>query len=264
MVSGNIHPSPDGSTATAAADLLVIYNYLNAVQPDIELLYPAQFGENLELTPHTYIMNGATALTDTVYLNAQDNADAVFLIKIYGAFTAHTYSKVVLKNGAQAKNIFWMVNGAVDINDYAIINGTIISQGAVNLFTGADLIGRILTGVGAIETNTVDAAADIIPANCQTVVGETVSLNELNAQTSASLYPNPFSNTLTVSIAKTELDNYFIQVYNTLGKEIINTELRNETTILNTENLPAGVYFIRSARTTISLKAVSLSHNNKN
>jgi len=56
LVGGAIHPIPDGTTAQCAADLLNVYNYLNVLPDDIELLYPAQFGRNLVLTPHTYIM----------------------------------------------------------------------------------------------------------------------------------------------------------------------------------------------------------------
>ena len=56
LVTGNIHPIPDESTAQCAADLLIAYNYLNVLPYDIELLYPAQFGNNLVLTPHTYLI----------------------------------------------------------------------------------------------------------------------------------------------------------------------------------------------------------------
>ena len=163
LVTGEIHPIPDGSTAQAAADLLIAYNYLNLLPHDIELMYPAQFGANLVLTPHTYVLDGATTLTDTLYLNAGGKANAVFVIKINGALSAGSYSTVVLTNGALAENVYWMINGAVDINDYSVFNGTIISQGAINLYSGATINGRTFTGVGAIATNAVTSAADISP-----------------------------------------------------------------------------------------------------
>ncbi|MGA3015209.1 MAG: ice-binding family protein, partial [Bacteroidales bacterium] len=65
LVTGIIHPIPDSSTARCAADLSNVYNYLNTLPYDIELLYPAQFGNNLVLTPHTYLLNAATVFTDT-------------------------------------------------------------------------------------------------------------------------------------------------------------------------------------------------------
>src|ERR1019366_1066166 len=165
FVTGTIHPIPDGSTAQCAADLLVAYNYVNALVPDIELLYPAQFGNNLVLTPHTYLMGGAATFTDSLYLNAQGNANPVFVIQINGALTTSTYSKVLLINGAQAKNVYWKIEGAVSINNYSVFNGTIIcNNGALGaLNTGVTLNGRALITTGALTTTAITA---IIPSVC--------------------------------------------------------------------------------------------------
>ena len=158
-VTGKIHKSPDVSTALCAADLQNVYNYLNIVTPDIELLYPVQFGNNLELTPHTYLLNSATSFTGNVYLNAQGNANAVFIIKVNGAFATGTYSKVILKNGAQSKNVFWKIEGAVSIDNYSVFSGSIVcNNGAINLNTGDTLYGRALTTSGALSTTAIDAA----------------------------------------------------------------------------------------------------------
>ncbi|MEO6671661.1 MAG: ice-binding family protein [Ferruginibacter sp.] len=155
-VNGTIHPIPDGSTSACATDLLVAYNYLNLLPADIELIYPDQFGRGLVLTPHTYLLNAATSFTDSLYLNAAGNPDAVFVMKIYGALSTSTFSKVILINGAQAKNVYWLVNGAVGINDYSIFNGTIVcNNGAVSLTTGVTVNGRALTTNGAFSTAAV-------------------------------------------------------------------------------------------------------------
>ncbi|MFH0895679.1 MAG: ice-binding family protein [Bacteroidota bacterium] len=159
LVNGTIHPIPDVSTAACAADLLNVYTYLNTLPYDIELLYPAQFGNNLVLTPHTYLMNAATTFTDTLYLNALGNDDAVFVIKIYGALSTSTYSKVILINGTQSKNVYWLVSGAVSINDYSVFNGTIVcNNGAIDLTTGVTLEGRALTTTGALSTAAIIAS----------------------------------------------------------------------------------------------------------
>jgi len=158
-VTGTIHKIPDVSTALCAADLQNVYNYLNIVTPDIELLYPVQFGNNLELTPHTYLLNAATSFTGNVFLNAQGNANAVFVIKVNGAFATSTYSKVILKNGAQSKNVFWKVEGAVSIDNYSVFSGSIVcNNGAISLNTGDTLYGRALTTSGALSTAAIDAA----------------------------------------------------------------------------------------------------------
>ncbi len=160
-VNGTIHLIPDPSTAQAASDLTDLYNYLNLLPYDIELLYPAQFGNNLVLTPHTYLMDAATSLTGTVILNGEGNADAVFVIKINGALTTGTNAKVVLTNGTQAKNVYWNVNGAVSIADYSVFKGTIIANnGAISLATGVNLEGRILSTTGLVTTNAATVTSD--------------------------------------------------------------------------------------------------------
>jgi gliding motility-associated-like protein len=167
FVNGTIHPIPDTSTIHCAADLAIVQNYLSLLPADIELLYPAQFGRNLVLTPHTYLLNAATALTDTLYLNGQGNPNAVFVIKIYGALSTNTYSNVVLTNGTKSKNVYWLVNGAVSINDYSIFRGTVVANnGAIIITTGSTLDGRAFTTTGAISIANITA----IVSNPPTVI----------------------------------------------------------------------------------------------
>ncbi len=164
LVVGIIHTVPDPSTVLAASDLLNAYADLNALPFDIELLFPAQFGHNLVLTPHTYIMNGAVTFTDTVFLNAEGNPNAVFVIQVKGAFATTTFSNVVMINGTKAENIYWMVDGAVSINDFSIFNGTIIcNNGAMDLTNGVELYGRALTTTGALSTFAINAT---MPPGC--------------------------------------------------------------------------------------------------
>jgi hypothetical protein len=160
-VTGFIHPIPDGFTASASTNLLSAYNYLNTLPNDIELMYPAQFGQNLVLTPHTYIMNGAATFTDSLYLDAKGNYNAIFVIKVKGALTSvGASSKVILLNGAQAKNIYWVVDGAVSISSNSIFNGTIIcNNGAIDISTGSTLNGRALTTGGALSTAQIIATS---------------------------------------------------------------------------------------------------------
>jgi len=156
-VTGTVHDNPDTSTAQAAADLGVLYNSLNAMAHDIQLLYPAQLGNDLVLTPHTYLLDAETVLTNNLILDAQDNANAVFVIKITGALTTSTYAKILLINGAQAKNVFWKVTGAVNLNDYVEFKGTLVNSGALILNTGTIIAGRAMTINGSLTTMSVNA-----------------------------------------------------------------------------------------------------------
>ena len=241
-VTGTIHPIPDGSTAQCAADLLVAYNYVNLLPYDIELLYPAQFGRNLVLTPHTYLMNAAATFTDTLYLNALGNANAVFVIQVNGALSTSTYSKVILINGAQAQNVYWKIEGAVNINDYSVFNGTIIcNNGALGVLnTGVVLNGRALTTTGAITTTAISVVAPNIPSNCGTL-GIPTHNETIGA---VIIYPNPFSISATIVINDALLINTTeLRMYNVLGAEVMNTKLSKQATTLEMGNLPSGIYF---------------------
>ena len=244
FVTGTIHLIPDISTAQCSADLLDAYNYINTLPYDIELLYPAQFGRNLVLTPHTYLMNAAAALTDTLYLNALGNANAVFVIQINGALTTSVYSKVILINNAQAQNVYWKIEGAVGINNYSVFCGTIIcNNGALGaLNTGVTLDGRALTTTGALTTTAIDAVSTVILPNCSTVL--VPSLKTTNKV--VTIYPNPFSMYTTIVINdESQINEYELRIYNVLGEEMINTIVTKQLTTLNTSHLPSGIYFYK-------------------
>jgi hypothetical protein len=236
-VTGTIHPIADGVTSACAADLGNVYTYLNTLPADITLLFPAQFGHNLVLTPHTYLLNAATVLTDTLYLDAQGQNNAVFVIKTNGALSTSTYAKVLLINGTQAKNVFWKIDGATDINDYSDFKGTIVcNNGAINLKTGVKLDGRALTTTGTLATAAVTVT---IPSACiPTGIKSFDSKNEM-----VSIYPNPFSTSTNISINEaSQINTAELKMYNVLGEMVLSTILTNQTTTIETSNLPSGIY----------------------
>jgi hypothetical protein len=158
LVTGMVHPSPDLSTTLCASDLLSLQTYLAALPYDIELLYPAQFGNRLVLTPHTYRMNAAAVLDDTLYLDGGGNTNAVFVIQVNGAFSTGTYAKVSMRNGVQSQNVYWVITGAVTIDNDAVFCGNIICiAGAISLLTGSTLDGRAFTEAGDVVTDAVTA-----------------------------------------------------------------------------------------------------------
>ena len=240
-VTGTIHPIPDGSTAACANDLLNVYTYLNTLSPDIELLYPAQFGNNLVLTPHAYLLNAATVLTDSLYLNAQGNSNGVFIIKINGALSTSTYSRVKLINGAQSKNVYWLIEGAVNINNYSIFRGTIVSNngaiGAIN--TGVVLDGRALTTDGALTTTAATIIATVIPSNCGSVGIQDIESTNNNV----IIYPNPFNTFTTITLNDLDkTNNIEIKMYNVLGEIVLNEMLSKQSNTFETSQLPSGIY----------------------
>jgi len=196
----------------------------------------------LVLTPHTYLMGGAATFTDTLFLNAQGNSSAVFVIQINGALTTSTYSKVILINGAQSKNVYWKIEGAVTINNYSTFCGTIICNngalGAIN--TGVILDGRALTTTGALTTTAINDVANMIPTDCATL-----GIQSINAdKTVVTIYPNPFSITTNIHIDDAlPLNNCELKIYNMLGETVLNKDISQHTTAITMNKIPDGIYF---------------------
>jgi len=245
-VTGTIHLVADSATAQAASDLALAYTYLDTMPVDIQLMFPAQFGNNLVLTPHTYLLDAATTLIDTVVLNAQGNANAVFVIKINGALSTSVNSRVKLINGTQSNNVYWKVEGAVSINDNSTFVGTVIvNNGALgSLNTGVNLKGRLLTTNGAIATTALVITAGGIPSTgCGTGPLSLSSAQIDNA--SIIIYPNPFTSTTTIRVMDASAQhNYVLKVYNALGMEVQSLLLNTEETRFKSEQT-SGVYFYR-------------------
>lgn len=184
-VTGIIHPVPDGYTAVTATDLLNVYSYLNTLPADIELLYPAQFGNDLTLTAHTYVMNAAALLTGNLYLNANGNAGAVFVIQVNGALSTSANANVILINGALPGNVYWKVEGAVTINSNSNFTGVIVSNnGAINLTAGDILNGRAFATNGvlnsaAIMTDMASPGCTLLPVTWLYFRGEPIQAKVL-------------------------------------------------------------------------------------
>jgi gliding motility-associated-like protein len=166
MVTGNLFTTAgSGTTPQAGTDVVATANYLNTLPVDIELLVPSELGHSLVLTPHVYFMSAGNPpppnLTDTIFFNAMGNPDAVFVIKMDAALTTAVNAKVALLNGAQSKNIFWLVNGSVNIAGNSTFRGTVVAfPGAIGIAQGDTIDGRLLSTTGAITTASIYVAAN--------------------------------------------------------------------------------------------------------
>jgi len=183
-------------------------------------------------------LDAATVLTDTLFLNAEGNANAVFVIKINGAFSTSTYAKVVLRNGAQSKNVFWKIEGAVTINNHSTFRGTLVCNngalGAIN--TGVTVDGRAFTTTGALTTTAINTTM-VNPCNALS----TDLLQTIDTHQAVSVYPNPF--TATVHIASNGPNRICVfRLYNVLGIQVMNTVITDASNAVDTKSLPAGIY----------------------
>ncbi len=67
-----------------------------------------------------------------------------------------------------------------------------------------------------------------------------MSLNEFNADTEFSLWPNPIENSLNIN-SKVSLKR--IDIYNNIGQILISTSYKNK---IDTSNLTSGIYFVKT------------------
>jgi hypothetical protein len=67
----------------------------------------------------------------------------VFIIQIEGALALLLDIKVILQNGALAKNIIWQASGAVNLGANSHMEGIILTKTAATMVTHSTLIGRI-------------------------------------------------------------------------------------------------------------------------
>ncbi len=96
----------------------------------------------LTLAPGIYTWTTGVTIPTNVTLLGGKNAFWVF--QIAGTLDIASAMKVILKGGAQAKNIFWQVAGVTTLGTTSVFNGTILDQTLIAIQTGATLNGRAL------------------------------------------------------------------------------------------------------------------------
>jgi hypothetical protein len=147
----------DPTAAQAQLDLTTAYLYAAGL-PGAAVLPGDMSG--LTFTPGLYKTSSTVMLSaGNVTLDAQGNANAVFIFQVGSSLTTLGSTQVVLAGGAQAKNVFWQVASSATLGTNSIFQGTILSLQSITLDTGATLTGRALARNGAVtlDTNPVTA-----------------------------------------------------------------------------------------------------------
>jgi hypothetical protein len=142
--------TPVLGTAQCVLDLQTAYEEISAI-PATNSTHAAAMGTGETLFPGVYSFTAAASIAGTLTLDAQGNHDALFIFKIGGAFAVGAATTIVLANGAEARNIFWVSEGAPSIGAACIIKGTMIAHaGAGVVGAGSDLEGRMFSIAGAL------------------------------------------------------------------------------------------------------------------
>lgn len=107
-------------------------------------------------------------------------ANDIFIFQVAGDLKTSSDVKITLTGGAQAKNIFWVISGAVTLGTSSHFEGNIISKTSISLLTSASVNGKLLSQTAvALQMNTVGLAIVDVPVIILPIVILTSPLNNV-------------------------------------------------------------------------------------
>lgn len=147
-----------GDTAAAQAILDLTEAYNDAAGRSTAPITVAGNIGGQTLVPGLYKSTSSLEITSgDLTLDAQGDANGVFIFQIASTLTTTTGRQVVLSGGAKAANIYWQVGSSATLGSNSIFKGNILADQSITLTTGAVLDGRALTRIGGVtlDSNTV-------------------------------------------------------------------------------------------------------------
>lgn len=106
------------------------------------------------MAPGLYKWTSTLSIPTDITLNG--GQEDVWIFQIEGTLTMASGVSMHLTGGAQAKNIFWQVSGAVTLGTYSHFEGIILGKTGINMQTEASINGRMLAQTAVtLQMNTV-------------------------------------------------------------------------------------------------------------
>jgi uncharacterized repeat protein (TIGR01451 family) len=191
QVNGTIHVG-DSVALQAQADLTAAYD--DAAARPVSATIPTGLGGTTQ-TPGVYDSAAGTfGIDGTLTLDAQGDPNAVFIFEAAATLTTGSASNVLLINGAQASNVFW-VAGAATLGISSTLVGSILAVTSITMTTDATIDGRALALNGAVTLDT-STITNFVPAlvitmtasTSSTAPGDTVDYTVTMADTGQTAY----------------------------------------------------------------------------
>ncbi|MCS5719779.1 ice-binding family protein [Herbiconiux sp. CPCC 205763] len=196
QVGGDIHAG-DAHAAAGQVAVDAALTELSARAPD-DVIVGDLGGRTL--TAGTYHSVAALAITGILTLNAEGDPDAIFVFQTDAAFNTAAASRVVLENGAQPSNVYWVATGAAGTGADSFLSGTILSRGAITLGANTELIGRALSrGTVTLASNIVRFTVALPPTI--TIDGGAVAVTQDTTPTFSGTSNAAVSSPVTVTVA---------------------------------------------------------------
>ena len=153
QVHGSIHIA-DADALQAHADVIATYDTAVAQIPDAGL--SGDLG-GLTLTPGVYNAPTSLALTGTLTLDAQSDRNAEWVFQIGSTLTTATASRVLLINGATARNVIWQIGSSATLGTDTAFAGRILALTSITVNAGVTIQGQALAINGSVtlDTNTI-------------------------------------------------------------------------------------------------------------
>src|SRR5256885_2062058 len=161
-VNGTIYA---GNPAAAQAQLDLTAAYNDAAGRTLgAITLPGNLGGQT-LTPGLYKSTSSLEISSgDLTLDAQGDANAVFIFQMASSLTTTVDRQVILSGGARAANVFWQVGSSATLGTGSVFKGNILAMASITVTTGAAVEGRLLARTGAVtlDSNVIGLA---IPAD---------------------------------------------------------------------------------------------------
>jgi hypothetical protein len=167
-INGTIHVN-DQAVIDAQTDLLAAYNEALSRSVNAQTLEGNLGGRTK--TPGLYVNGSSTGISGTganavLTLDAQGDANAVFIFKMASTLITGPGTSIVLSGGAQAKNVYWQVGSSATLGTTSIFKGNILAFVTITVNNGAAVEGRLFAGSGGDASGavTVQSSTITVPA----------------------------------------------------------------------------------------------------
>ena len=155
-ISGTMHVT-DSIAAACMSDLAIAIADANSRPADATM--SGELG-GMTLAPGVYKSDSGFAITNTLYLDGQNDPDAAWIFIMATTLTVNTGASVVMKNydNNVGVNVWWSVSERADIFSNAAMQGTVMATQSIATQDGASS-GPLMANIGEVTllSNVVSA-----------------------------------------------------------------------------------------------------------
>ncbi|NDP49514.1 MAG: DUF3494 domain-containing protein [Sulfuriferula multivorans] len=168
--TGSVHLA-DGVAQQAKSDARKTYNALASLSATSDLSSVGLDFYNSSsnaLAPGVYSFSSSALLTGGLYLDAQNNTDALWVFQIGSALTTLSGSSVNLLNGVSGADygLYWQVGTSATLGTSTAFAGNILADQSVTLNTTATMLcGRAIALNGAVTMDSNTISNDCLNGN---------------------------------------------------------------------------------------------------